>query len=92
MPKSRPIFGIEFVYGSMKNRTLARSLDRIDSALGYTPGNVAIISTRANHIKRDASVAELRKIIAYIQKYTKKVPRARAAAKAAALGETEDGA
>jgi len=35
------------------------SLDRIDNALGYIPGNVMIISNRANMIKCDATAEEV---------------------------------
>lgn len=35
------------------------SLDRIDPALGYVPGNVWVISHRANSMKNDARPAEL---------------------------------
>ncbi len=34
------------------------SLDRKDSTLGYVPGNVWVISYRANRIKNDATLAE----------------------------------
>lgn len=35
------------------------SLDRINNALGYTPGNVRIVSDRANRCKRDMSWKEI---------------------------------
>lgn len=35
------------------------SLDRIDSSKGYVPGNVWVISNRANRIKGDATLEEL---------------------------------
>lgn len=38
------------------------SLDRIDCSLGYVPGNVVVISWRANRIKSNATPDELRKI------------------------------
>lgn len=38
------------------------SLDRIVPSLGYVPGNVAVISHRANRIKSDATADELRAV------------------------------
>lgn len=38
------------------------SLDRLVPELGYVPGNVRIISLRANRIKNDASPQELRQV------------------------------
>lgn len=65
-PKHCPMLGIPLVYlGSNKNRNNAASIDRIDNSKGYIPGNVHIISWRANHIKNDATVEELRAILSY---------------------------
>lgn len=44
------------------------SIDRIDSALGYVSGNVAVICWRCNELKRNASVEELRTILAWLEK------------------------
>lgn len=39
------------------------SLDRIDASKGYIPGNVRIISNRANRIRADATIEEIRRIL-----------------------------
>ncbi len=44
------------------------SLDRIDSSLGYVKGNVWVISWRANHIKTDASLEELKQLVAGLER------------------------
>lgn len=41
------------------------SIDRIVSAKGYVKGNVQIISWRANKLRADASVQELKCVLAY---------------------------
>lgn len=41
------------------------SLDRVDNSLGYVPGNVIVISNRANRLKSNASIEELRKIVEF---------------------------
>lgn len=42
------------------------SLDRFDNRLGYVKGNVRVISTRANELKRDATLEEMQAIVAYM--------------------------
>ena len=44
------------------------SIIRIDSALGYTRGNVWVISWRANMLKSNATIAELRQLLAALEK------------------------
>ncbi len=46
---------------------LRPTLDRIIPSRGYVRGNIAVISFRANFLKRDATLDELRKIIRYIE-------------------------
>ena len=41
------------------NTMYAPSIDRITPSLGYVPGNVEVISRKANMMKSDASVEEL---------------------------------
>lgn len=43
------------------------SIDRFDNALGYVKGNIRVISTRANLLKRDATVDEVRRLLAYME-------------------------
>lgn len=52
LPDVCPIFGTEFVFrGNKKMIPESPSLDRLDPKLGYVPGNVVIISVKANLIK-----------------------------------------
>jgi hypothetical protein len=70
MPEVCPVFGIawEFGLGKMGWRNWkAPSLDRIKPRLGYVPGNVAIISSRANHLKNNASISEMRAVLVYME-------------------------
>jgi hypothetical protein len=43
------------------------SLDRIDSSMGYIPGNVAVISFKANQIKNNFSLEELERLLIYMR-------------------------
>lgn len=45
------------------------SLDRINNNIGYVPGNVAVISRRANSIKNDATIEELELVLAYMKRH-----------------------
>ena len=62
-PDRCPVFNVVLVYQASERRlSNSASLDRIDSAGGYTPDNVWIISWRANQIKSDATAKELRQL------------------------------
>ena len=52
IPDVCPIFGIEFTFfGNGRLSQESPSLDRIKPELGYVPGNIAVISQKANQIK-----------------------------------------
>lgn len=66
IPLDCPVLGIplKFTLGGRTNNT--PSLDRIDNNRGYVPGNVAVISWRANFMKRDLTVAEIHQLYEYV--------------------------
>ena len=66
IPKICPILGLELVKGNgyLPN---AMSLDRVDNEKGYIPGNVRVISRKANIMKSDLTIDLLEKIINYIK-------------------------
>ena len=69
-PETCPVFGFNLNYGgngTKKPDHNSASLDRINNSLGYIKGNVAVISYRANTLKRDGSLDELRKIIEWME-------------------------
>jgi len=64
IPKDCPIFKIEIKENKISAPLdSSPSLDRINPKLGYIKGNVRIISNRANRIKSDATLKELRLIL-----------------------------
>jgi hypothetical protein len=67
-PDVCPVLGIELQKCDGKATGNSPSLDRIIPSLGYVPGNVHWISQRANQIKNDATVRELRLIADYFEK------------------------
>jgi len=75
LPTHCPALGIELQYDGNRGKGAfddSPSLDRIVPSLGYVPGNVVIISQRANRIKNDATVEELVKIAEFFSKLTGK--------------------
>lgn len=62
-----PVFGCAIHVGGDKDDFKAE-LDRLIPSKGYVKGNVRWVSSRANRLKSDASVDELKKILAYMEK------------------------
>ena len=66
IPEHCPVLGIKLEPGSKYcARDSSPSLDRIIPELGYVPGNVEVISNRANKLKNDATPEELRLVAEY---------------------------
>jgi hypothetical protein len=65
IPDVCPVLGIPLVkhQGKKGYHPDSPSLDRIKPKLGYTQGNVRVISARANLLKNDASVKELEMVV-----------------------------
>lgn len=60
LPPVCPVFGKEFSQGNSPGPTrFSPSLDKINPELGYTKGNVQVISHLANSMKQDATEEEL---------------------------------
>lgn len=56
-----PIFGAKFQFGGGYSPNNP-SIDRVCPVKGYTQGNIAVISRRANTIKQDATAIEIYKV------------------------------
>lgn len=56
-----PVLGVPF--GFAPRHPYRPSLDRFDSSLGYTKDNISVISWRANKLKNDATLSELRALV-----------------------------
>jgi len=69
IPSVCPALGTPFVSNrgiSCGPNRSAASLDRIRPDLGYVPGNIIVISVRANSIKNDATADEVKKVAAWL--------------------------
>ena len=69
IPVCCPVLGLPLVVGGGKTGPTPNSpsLDRMDNTLGYIKGNIQVISYRANILKRDATIEELRAVLAYVE-------------------------
>lgn len=66
IPTHCPILGIPLVHQIGRGGgDSSPSLDKVRPELGYVPGNVIVISQRANRLKSDASIKELRDIASF---------------------------
>lgn len=64
-PLRCPVFGFEFMRGDTMR---SPSIDRIEPHLGYAPGNIQIISNKANLMKNGASSDELKQFAKWVLK------------------------
>jgi hypothetical protein len=61
IPAYCPILGMELI-SRRRLQDCSPSLDRIDNSKGYVKGNVIVVSLKANRIKSNATVEEIRKV------------------------------
>jgi hypothetical protein len=74
IPTHCPVLGIKLGFREGKSGPCNSSptLDRIHNHLGYIRGNVEVISWRANHLKSNGTLDELRKMVKYYGKAARK--------------------
>lgn len=67
IPENCPVLGIPLFVGDGWRSHNSPSIDRIDNSKGYFPNNVKIVSLRANMLKNDGTLEELRLIVKYME-------------------------
>jgi hypothetical protein len=72
MPKLCPILQIPLVFGGHRNDS--PSVDRLIPKLGYLKTNCRIISNRANKIKSNATLEELKELVSWLEKELQNLP------------------
>ena len=72
-PITCPILGIRLKWNKGVAGDDSYSVDRIDNSVGYVPGNLIVISNRANSLKRDATLKELQLIAEFYTELTEAV-------------------
>lgn len=67
-PDVCPVFGVDFDFaGTGRIRPESPSIDKIIPEKGYVMGNIAVISMKANSIKRDATLHDIKKVVAWLE-------------------------
>lgn len=72
VPDVCPVLGIKLCFNHGKKGFYcdeSPSVDRFDNKKGYTKDNIRIISWRANKIKGDANVDEIRRLLAWMESH-----------------------
>lgn len=64
IPKTCVVLGIPIDWST---RDHAASIDEIIQGEGYVPGNICVVSGRANRIKSDSTLGELKALVAYVE-------------------------
>lgn len=70
VPTHCPVLGIELTRGVGRATDSSAQLDRIHNHKGYVKGNVIVVSCRANRLKSDSNVEELRRIVQYYEQFS----------------------
>ena len=70
LPTVCPVLGYNLDYMPVGLQNNAASIDRIDSAKGYLPGNVQVISYRANILKQNSTLHELKCLVRHMESIT----------------------
>lgn len=65
IPEFCPVFGYKLSQGGQEDDS--PSVDRVVPSKGYVPGNVRVISMRANRLKQDGSIEDFEAILRYLR-------------------------
>lgn len=64
IPELCPVFKVPLV----KRTEYAPSLDRIDNTKGYIPGNIVVVSRKANVMKNSGTLQDMKMLVEYYSK------------------------
>ena len=73
VPKNCPILDIPLYVGNKVSTDNSPTLDRIDNNKGYIKGNIHIISRKANQMKSNADLKDIKKLYLFMKKQTKEL-------------------
>lgn len=69
IPERCPVFGTKFNLSNTEMSDDSPSLDKIIPSKGYVKGNICVISSRANTLKRDGNLNEFIQIVKYLEQF-----------------------
>lgn len=69
IPKYCPVLGLKLEKQNHKSAPNSPSLDRVDNTKGYIKGNVRVISKKANELKRELTLKQLKSLCLYIEEH-----------------------
>lgn len=67
IPAECPALGIPIEIGKSKTHDGSPSLDRVKPHLGYVKGNIVVVSHKANRIKNNGTIEELKKVYEFYE-------------------------
>ena len=70
LPTHCPILGIPIQFNKDERKENSISIDRVDNSKGYVPGNIAIISSKANSNKGNLSIEDIKRLYSYVLQHT----------------------
>lgn len=70
IPSVCPVLGIPLLRSGRSQNSV--SIDRINNSKGYTKNNIRLISRRANRLKADASIDEIKSLYLYMLEHSSK--------------------
>ena len=68
VPEFCPVLGIPLKVATGCAKPNSPSIDKIIPEKGYVKGNIAVVSHKANTIKSDASIDDIRLLLAYLER------------------------
>ena len=71
LPERCPVFGTLLIKGVGRLGNNSPSVDRIDPSRGYIKGNVIVVSMKANSMKREATLDDLKRMVDFYEKLEK---------------------
>ena len=67
IPITCPVLGIPIRHERGRPTDNSISVDRIDSDKGYTKDNIIVVSQKANRLKSNATLAEMKQLVEFYE-------------------------